>query len=64
MESSYVETKVELGTTQRPQQDYIPFGMQYQETPKPAGYNGEKICDLTSVTFSTFRGIPLIDDED
>ena len=44
--------------------DYLPFGMQYRETPKPARYKHEKMYAFTSVTFSTFKGIPLIDESD
>ncbi len=44
--------------------NYLPFGIQYLETPKLIGYKNENIYGYTSVTFCTFKFIPLIDDSD
>ena len=44
--------------------DYLPFGVQYLESPEPIGYTNKDTLGYTSVTFSTFMKIPLIDDGD
>lgn len=62
-----LETRIESVNTKGnpiPQRDYLPFGTQYRETPKPSKYEQGKIYAFTSVTFSTFKGIPFIDDSD
>lgn len=62
-----LETAIESMKTKgnpMPTRDYMPFGTRYKETPKPAKYESGKMYAFTSVTFSTFKGIPLIDDSD
>ena len=45
--------------------DYLPFGINYMEIPEPIGREpNANVYDVTSVTFCTFRGIPLVDDPD
>lgn len=44
--------------------DYLPFGSQYFEDPKPIGQVSGDILAYTSATFCTFKFIPLIDDGD
>lgn len=44
--------------------DYLPFGIQYLEVPEPIGYKSNNFLGYTSITFCTFKLIPLIDDSD
>ena len=44
--------------------NYLPFAVAYLETPNPQTYNSADVLAITSVTFCTFKFIPLIDDED
>ncbi|GEM_PF-2955489 len=44
--------------------DYLPFGVNFLETPRPIGYTERDMLNYTSVTFCTFKCIPLIDDGD
>ncbi len=50
------------GTEQ--QTSYLPFATQYLEEPKIVGYDVSKPMDFTSMTISTLKFIPLIDDGD
>lgn len=58
-----LEQKVESGKVSK-KSDYLPFGIQYLEAPKPIGYKSTNFLGYTSVTFSTWKLIPLIDDAD
>ena len=44
--------------------DYLPFGRDYLEAPAPRGDEGKKFYAWTSVTFCTFKWVPLVDDGD
>ncbi len=49
----------------REARDYAPFGVSFLEAPKPVGYANEReILNYTSVTFCTWKFIPLVDDGD
>ena len=44
--------------------DYLPFGVNYLESPEPIGYKSSDLLGYTSVTFCTWKLIPVIDDAD
>ncbi|HLD10929.1 hypothetical protein J4471_04950 [Candidatus Woesearchaeota archaeon] len=46
------------------ERDYLPFGVRYLEAPEPIGYKTDNILSYTSVTFCTWKFIPLVDDGD
>ena len=58
-----LEQKVESEKVSK-KSDYLPFGIQYLEAPEPRGYKNNNFLGYTSVTFCTWKLIPLIDDSD
>ena len=57
-------TTEETNSKGLPAKDYLPFGMNYAEVPETRGYQDNGIYAYTSVTFCTFKWIPLVDDGD
>lgn len=46
--------------------NYLPFGVNYMEIPEPiiSSKINKDFYNITSVTFCTFKKIPLVDDAD
>ena len=60
-----LENRLKMNKISSKDRDYLPFCMQYIEVPIVVGYkNGLDLSQYTSVTFCTFKFVPLIDDGD